>query len=237
MTTISAPLSSAWNALASLLDNSAYGSSAAPVNQIGDPPNGGNAITDSVDLSDNAKAFLARAQSDQAALEELTGSYGAPNGIASAGQAPPGYSITSAISNTDNQLAYLQAQQAAHTQADGTIQSWSTSASDVFNVASSPQQIEPQLMALAQAFPGSYPGLAEAIQNGTVTVSDARNVPGLNFQNSFAFQGGEGGSGNSSEVSFNSSLPMFNSPNVQTVVMDNGTVVSWPTTAAQQTAS
>lgn len=208
MTTINASLSTAWSVLASLLENSTSSSSdvSAYENENGTEAfsNSDNAITDSITLSDDAKAFLAQQSS----------------------------SITNAISNNDSEAAYLQAQQAAHIQANGTIQSWSTSASDVFNVASSVQQIEPQLQALAQAFPSSYPGLTQALQNGTVTVTSAESIPGLDFQNSFAFEGGEGGSGDSSEVSFNSSLPMFNNPNVQTVIMDNGTVVSWPTSSA-----
>jgi hypothetical protein len=213
MTTIDASLSTAWNALTSLLENSTSSSSAVSTygneNGIGVFSNSDNAFTDRITLSDGAKAFLAQQS----------------------------FSITSAVSNNQSEGAYLQAQQAAHTQADGTVQGWSTSASDVYNVASSAQAIEPQLLSLAQAFPDSYPGLAQAIQNGKVTVTSAQNIPGLNFQNSFTFEGGEGGSGGSSEVSFNSSLPTFHNPNVQTVVMDNGTVVSWPTSATQQTNS
>jgi hypothetical protein len=112
----------------------------------------------------------------------------------------------------------------------------------VFNVPSTPEDIDQwyetqgqQMLALAQAFPASMPGLAEAIQSRTVTLTDARDIPGLNFRNSFTFQGGEAGSGGTSSTSFNSNLPMFNDPNVGAVIQDNGTVISWPKGAQANT--
>src|SRR5262249_40855700 len=134
----------------------------------------------------------------------------------------------------DNPAAYQLGQQAAHTNADGTVQTWSTSASDVFNVPSTPQDINQwyqtqgqQLLAEAQASPQSMPGLAQAIQNRTLTFTDARDIPGLDFHNTISFQGGEGGSGSGSSISINSSLPMFHDPNVQYQIMGDGTVLSW----------
>ncbi len=213
--------------------------------------------TDTINLSDQAKALLAQARANQLAANKLeafsqsTQNNGRTQGptapsnapLSSAGQR--GNSTWDPNASIDNRGAYQQAQQAAHTRADGTIQSWSTSASDVFDVPSTPQEIDQwyqstqgqQILALAQAFPGSMPGLAEALQNRTVTIADARDIPGLNFHNTVTFQGGEGGSGGSSRVSFNSSAPLFQDPNIRYEVMDNGTVITWknPTGAGSAT--
>jgi hypothetical protein len=108
----------------------------------------------------------------------------------------------------------------------------------VFNVPSTPQDVNQwyqtqgqQMLALAQAFPSSFPGMAEAIQNRTLTFADARSIPGLNFQNWYAAEGGESGAG----ASFNSSLPMFQDPSIHYQVMNDGTVLSWPTSSQQLT--
>jgi hypothetical protein len=214
--------------------------------------------TDILDLSDRAKAMLERASANKLADEKLDAFLQATrnSGDVQGSIAPPssfdllsnlgqqGNSTWDPTTYIDNPGAYQQEQQGAHTRADGTIQSWSTSASDVFNVPSTPQDIDQwyqtqgqQVLALAQAFPDSMPGLAQAIQNRTVTFSDARDIPGLNFQNSFSFQGGENGSGGSEMTSFNSSLPIFQDTNVHYQIMGDGTVISWKIPAASQTAA
>ena len=253
-----------YSAIASLLaDSTSARASEAFAEQSSASSNGpssSNAPQDTVDLSAHARAILARAQAEQVAADKLStqvsaGHNGSAKTDASAnasgapasifdqltGRARQGGTISSDGSFLDDRGAYQQSQQAAHTQADGTIQSWSTSASNVFSVPSTPQEVDQwyqtqgqKMLALAQAFPDSMPGLAEAIQNRTVTFTDARDISGLNFHNSFAFQGGEGGSSGSSQTSFNSSLAIFQDPNVHYQIMDNGTVLSWPTSSTQQ---
>jgi hypothetical protein len=220
---------------------------------------------DTVNLSDHAKAMLALARSQQATADQLNAQFQAArdanrenlapetvsdpqtttdnvdslfaklSGIAQSQQSGSTWDPNSYIDNSGD---YLQAQQADHTQADGSIESWSTSASNVFNVPSTPQDVDQwyqtqgqQMLALAQAFPSSFPGMAAAIQNHTLTFTDARSVPGLNFQNWYTSEGGESGAGGGAGASFNSSLPMFQDSNVHYQVMNDGTVLSWPTSS------
>ncbi|WP_316189760.1 hypothetical protein [Bradyrhizobium sp. SZCCHNS1054] len=256
-----------YSAVASVLaDATSLHASGAFAQQSSAAPNASStssAPQDTVDLSAHAKAILARAQAEQVAADKLsaqvraarnsganTGSSASASGDHASifdqlsGQAEKASASSGDTSFLDDREAYQKSQQVAHTQADGTIQSWSTSASNVFSVPSTPQEIGqwyqtqgPKMLELAQAFPDSMPGLAEAIQNHTVTFTDARDIPGLNFHNSFTFQGGEGGSSGSSQTSFNSSLAMFQDPKVHYQIMDNGTVLSWPTSSAQQAAA
>ncbi|MGJ4943902.1 hypothetical protein ACQR1W_25245 [Bradyrhizobium sp. HKCCYLS1011] len=254
-----------YSAIASLLADTTSvrvsGASGEQSSAYPNAPSTSNPPQDTVDLSAHAKAILARTQAEQVAADKLIAQVrAARNGSTktdgSANVSGDHTSIfeqlsghaqqasSSAASFLDDRGAYQQSQQAAHTQADGTIQSWSTSASNVLSVPSTPQEIDqwyqtqgPKMLALAQAFPDSMPGLAEAIKNHTVSFTDARDIAGLNFHNSFTFQGGEGGSSGSSQTSFNSSLAMFQDPNVHYQIMDNGTVLSWPTSSAQQASA
>ena len=233
-----------YSAIASLL-NSGFSSQATDTPQAGQgsDPASSPSPTDSVDLSDHAKAVLAQAQQDQvlaSKLQALVQSNKNPVGSgtdsvsdqSTQSQSGSTWNPSSYIDNSGN---YLQAQQSAHTQADGSIESWSTSASNVFNVPSTPEDVDQwyqtqgqQMLQIAQAFPSSFPGMAEAIQNHTLTFTDARSIPGLNFQNSYTAEGGESGAGGSAGASFNSSLPMFQDPSTHYQVMNDGTVLSWP---------
>ena len=222
-----------YSAIASLL-NSGFSSQATDTPQAGQgsDPASSPSPTDSVDLSDHAKAVLAQAQQDQVLASKLQALVQSnKNPVGSQSQSGSTWNPSSYIDNSGN---YLQAQQSAHTQADGSIESWSTSASNVFNVPSTPEDVDQwyqtqgqQMLQIAQAFPSSFPGMAEAIQNHTLTFTDARSIPGLNFQNSYTAEGGESGAGGSAGASFNSSLPMFQDPNVHYQVMNDGTVLSW----------
>jgi hypothetical protein len=253
MSAIAAANSSATNAIALLLSNAASSTTAIGTPATKAVTSGSSASsdpTDILDLSDNAKATLARAKIDQVAATP-GGKATAPKANSSggtslfdklSGRAQPAqtgqWDVNAAIADP---AGYLKAQQAAHTGADGSIASWSTSATDVFTSPSTPTEIDQwyqtqgnQLVAQQQTFPQSaLPGLTQAIQDRTLTITNAADIPDLNFHNSFTWQGGEGGAGNGGGMNYNPQAAALQDPNVQHYFLANGTVISWASPSAQ----
>jgi hypothetical protein len=116
---------------------------------------------------------------------------------------------------------YLAALKAAHTGPDGTIESFSKTVNDVFDVPSTPQDVNDwyntwgqTLVAGAEFFPEeAATGIAQAAQNRTIKIQDAQDTPGLDLHNTLTFSGGEGGSSINGTASYNRVL--------------NGYVISW----------
>jgi hypothetical protein len=172
MSAISATGSSAsYSAIAQLLaDDLSNTATAGAGPQIGQASSAGSsastsrAPTDSVDLSDHAKAVLAQAQRDQVAASELQAlvqsnrnSGGAAasgitqtfNQLTGQAQSQQGTSANLSLAQLaqsdgllDGEAAYIQELNAAHRQPDGTYTSWSQTLHDVFVTApSTPQEV------------------------------------------------------------------------------------------------
>lgn len=89
------------------------------------------------------------------------------------------------------------------------------------------------MLVSVKAFPSSFPGgLADAIENRTLTFASAKDIPGLNYHNWYSFQGGETGTGGASGASFNSQNAIFSDPNVHAQLFSGGIVAFWPSSSA-----
>jgi hypothetical protein len=254
--------SSAYSAVALLLSNAASSATTQVPNSTTSgaaASSASSAPIDRVNLSDNAKATLARAQTDQVAADKLaaqvqaardpTGKNTAPktsssNGpslfdqLTGRGQSPPS-------SAGDFESATLTALLNTHTLSDGSVQSFSVTASDVLTPVSTPQQIADwyktnatSLINDAQSSPsaGSI-SLAQAVQNHQVTFQSAADIPGLDFHNTYTFQGGNGGSSVNQTFTYNQNAAIFQDPTNNYLVSSDGTVISWPKMPASATAT
>ena len=84
---------------------------------------------------------------------------------------------------------------------------------------------------IAQQAPGSpqaidAASLAQAVENHTVTLLNAFDIPGLDFHNSLTIQGGESGAENSWSVTYNHDAAIFKDPTTNYEIGDDGTVIS-----------
>jgi hypothetical protein len=199
-----------------------------------------------VELSDEAKAIIARAEVDQAVADWLDQQLAAARSSAISGATWRSASASSdPAASLKDPAGYLKTQQTAHIRSDGSVGRWSETKTDIFNVPSTPQEVDQwyetqgqSLIVWAEAVPSEgETGLAEAVRNRSVTIQDARDIPGLNYHNSFTYQGGEGGSGGSSTFSFNQQLPIFKDPNVHYLIGGDGTIISWKTPRATNAAA
>jgi hypothetical protein len=258
--------SSAYNALAQLLG---YGASSATpgIPQIGQATVPASSATstsnpiDSLNLSDNAKAILARAQTDQVAADKLAAFLQSARNPSGAGNAPASKPTSTDVTQLFDQLTgRTQSQQLGSTPAsagdfetatltalteaarrpDGSVGNYSKQVSDVLTPISTPQQIndwyktsEPGAVIAAQNSPseGSI-SLAQAIQNRQVTFQNAADIPGLNFHNTYTFQGGEGGGSGNVTFTYNQNAAIFQDPTNNYLVSSDGTVISWAKTPA-----
>jgi hypothetical protein len=219
---------------------------------------------DSVNLSDYAKATLARAQTDQVAADKLaaqvqaakdpTGKNTTPKTNSNNGQSlfdqltgrnqsqQPSSTPASAIDFVEATAAALTA---AATRPDGSVGNYSKQVNDVFTPISTPQQIDnwykttgQLLVDSAQFFPDDYKtSLAQAVQTRQVTFQSAADIPGLDLHNTYTFQGGEGGGGNSAAYTYNRNAAIFSDPTTNYMVGGDGTVISWKKTPASTTAT
>jgi hypothetical protein len=105
--------------------------------------------------------------------------------------------------------------------------------SDVLTPISTPQQIDNWykwqdaiIAAQNSPFEGSNT-FAQAIQNRQVTFQSAADIPGLNFHNTYTFQGGEGGCSVNETFSYNHDAAIFHDPTTSYAVWSDGTVLSW----------
>jgi hypothetical protein len=255
--------SSAHSAVALLLSNAASSAttgasaptttSAAAASSASSPP------VDTVNLSDYAKATLARAQSDQVAADKLaaqvqaardpTGKNIAPKTNSNNGQSLfdqlTGRGQPQPSSAGDFESTTLTALINAHTLSDGSVQSFSVTASDVLTPVSTPQQIADwyktnatSLINDAQSSPsaGSI-SLAQAVQNHQVRFQSAADIPGLDFHNTYTFQGGNAGSSVNETFTYNQNAAIFQDPTNNYLVSSDGTVISWPKMPASATAT
>jgi hypothetical protein len=263
MSVITAANSSATNAVASLLSNvasSATTDAYTPATKATatDPAvsSASRAPVDTVDLSDRAKATLARARTEQVAADKLAAlvqSVRGPqgkSGSASKSTSGDGSQLFDKLTGrVPSQLSggagadlvdpkdrdgYLAALKAAHTGPDGTIESFSKTVNDVFDVPSTLQDVNDwyntwgqTLVAGAEFFPEeAATGIAQAVQNRTIKIQDAQDIPGLDLHNTLTFSGGEGGSAINGTASYNHDAAIFKDPNTNYRVL-NGYVISW----------
>jgi hypothetical protein len=255
--------SSATSAVALLLSNAASSVTAeagTPAAKASSDP------VDIVDLSDRAKATLARAKTDQVAADKLVAlvqsGRGSDGKSGSASKSAAGdvsqvfdqltgrtQSQQAGPSGEDATLSALGADSkaliAANTQSDGTVKSYSKTVSDYLVVPSTPQEIDNWYKTDGQAFiegaqvfsDENSQSLAQAVQNRTVTIQSAKDIPGLNFHNTATFEGGENGSSGGLTSSYNLDAAIFKDPTTNYLVADNGTVISWQKSPATGTTT
>jgi hypothetical protein len=206
-----------------------------------------------VDLSDRAKAVLERNKGDKIVAEQLQQQVAAAKGndkpgstsnstpgdtskifdVLNSGSRSHPTDLPSLDPNLDRD-AYLNALINANRQPDGTVKSFSKTVSDAFAAPSTPAEVDEWyktqgqlLIASARQFGEvAATGIIQAVQNRTITISDAKDVPDLNFHNTIAFAGGEGGSSINGTSSWNHDAAIFKDPTTNTRVM-NGYVISW----------
>jgi hypothetical protein len=282
--------SSGLSAIAQLLANSAN-TATAVTSQTGSsaPAAASSNPSDSLDLSDHAKATLAQAQQQQIAADNLqaflqsarnpNGAGKSPSPSQSAGQASDDVTkifdqLTGQTQAPTQTQGPAQAQQTYYApnqslddfftaqftalkanarQPDGTIGNYSETFNDISFAPTTPEAINnwyqndgqaavqgaPQI---AQQAPGSpqaiqEASLAQAVENHTVTLLNAFNIPGLDFHNSLTIQGGEDGGGNSWTVTYNHDAAIFNDPTTNYEIGGDGTVISWKNPAPSGAAS
>jgi hypothetical protein len=258
-------------AVAQLLSNSAS-STTSGVAQTGqstalDSSAGpARAPSDSLNLSDHAKAVLARAKADGVVADELQAflqSAKNPNGT---GNAPPSKLASGDGTRIFDQLtgrtqsqppgdaeatpedpvsANLTALVKANTNADGSVSNFSVSANDVLNPVSTPQDIAAWYNANTAGIVSetktylSDKGLSfiQAVQDHQLTFQSAADIPGLDFHNTYTYQGGEGGASANETFTYNHNAAIFQDPTTNYEVVSNGTVISWKATPASAPVS
>jgi hypothetical protein len=268
MSAIAAINSTATNAIASLLSNAATAAGTPATGAASPPASVSGNPTDILDLSDNAKATLARAKVDQVAADKLAAQVDAatPGGKATASKASGGTSLFDKLSGRAQAGApsnavegfvqsgktlgdSVSAQVEAHRQPDGTVTSFTQTFNDVSFAPSTPQAIDnwyqtegQSAIKFAQQDPSGSQlaiddaALAQAVQSHSVTIQNAKDIPGLNFHNTLTIQGGEGGASNSWSSTYNRNAAIFSDPTTSYRVSDDGTVISWKTPPANVTA-
>jgi hypothetical protein len=260
---ITAANSSATNAVASLLSNAASsattdaGTSAAKATTSDPAASSSNGPVDVVDLSDRAKATLARAKTERVAADKLAAQVQAtkgPDGKDKAaktnsddgsqlfdkltGRAQPQQQTGQTTVNPKDRSKYIDALVEAHTRPDGTSESFTKTMSDVVNVPSTPQEIDNWYKTAGQSYidgaqqvhDQAYTALAQAVQNRAVTIQNAQDISDLNFHNTITFQGGEIGASVNDTFSYNRDASIFKDPSTNYIVNSDGTVVSWKKT-------
>lgn len=245
MSTVAAAPSSASDALVSLLRSNVPTSPDAPsTGTAARSAASGSAPATMVELSDQAKALLARnkidqvvAQRLQALIQTLKGKGGdtiKPG--ANTGQDVFERLTAGNTTATFDQLDdYLKSLFAANKNADGTYSSFSKTLHDVITAPSTPAEIENWYKTQGQSYiegaqqlqDKNYLAFAEAIQNRAVTIQSASEIPDLNFHNSWILQGGEGGGSINGTSSYNHNAAIFKDPATNYIVDGNGTVISW----------
>ena len=131
--------------------------------------------------------------------------------------------------------SYHDALRAKNIHPDGRIDNWNVGFRDVVIAPKTADEVnywyktEGQIyLDNASNFPSKEANeLAEAITNRTVTLRDARDIPGLNFRNWVSYSGGEGGSGNDGGMTANLDVLKSDDPHVHSLVTSKGVVVTW----------
>jgi hypothetical protein len=211
-----------------------------------------NDATDSLDLSDHAKATLVRAVVEQVAADKLTAFLQSAKESVTGKQAPAskdGTQIFDSLAGHDPaksregspasagefEDAVLDRLIESHRNADGTVRNFSAVAHDVFTPATSAEQVADWYKTNGQAWIDSAQArptewgtsLANAIQAHEVTFHSAADFADLNFHNSYTFAGGEVGSSANVNFTYNQNASIFSDPNNNYMLSSDGTVVSW----------
>jgi hypothetical protein len=267
MSAIAAANSSATNAVASLLSNGASSATTdadtTAAKATTSDPAASSASRDPVDtinLSDRAKATLARAKTEQVAADKLAAQVAAaknPSGKdkATKSTSDDGSQLFDRLSgraqlqktaqssddrNDRNAISnYLQSLIEAHKSPDGSANSFTQTVTDFITVPTTPQQIDEwykldgqSIIYGAQQFPEeAATGIGEAVRNRSITILNAKDIPGLNFSNTVTFQAGVGASANG-HASYNKDAAIFKDPTTSYRVNSNGTVIAWKTPQA-----
>jgi hypothetical protein len=260
MSVITAANSSATNAVASLLSNAASSATTdagTPAKATATDPAASSASrdpVDAVDLSDRAKATLARAKSEQAAADKLAAlvqtlkGRGSDKTKSKADSTDPQdifQKLSGSVATTKGLEDYLDSLTAANKNSDGTYNNFTTTVDDVFTGPSTPQQIddwyknETQVVTEgAKVFTNEdYQVYAQAVLDRTVTIQSAKDIPDLNFHNTWILQGGEGGRSINGTSSYNHDASIFKDPTTNYIVSGDGTVISWPKPSATRTTT
>jgi hypothetical protein len=261
MTAITAANSSATNAVASLLSNAASSAttdadSTAAKATTSDPAasSASRAPVDTVDLSDRAKATLARAKTERVAADKLAtlvqtlkgqGSDKTKSEVGSTDPQDIFQKLSGGAATNKDLEGYLNSLTAANKNSDGTYNSFSKTVDDVLIVPSTPQQVDDWYKNAEQAVTGGvkvftnedYQVYAQAVLNRIVTIQSAKDIPDLNFHNTWTLQGGEGGRSINGTSSYNHDASIFKDPTTNYIVSGNGTVISWPKPPATGTTT
>jgi hypothetical protein len=261
MSVITAANSSATSAVVSLLSNAASsattdaGAPAAKATTT-DPvaSSAGRDPVDTVDLSDRAKATLVRARTEQVAADKLAalvqslkgqGSDKTKSEADSTNSQDILQKLSSGVATTEDLEDYLDSLTAANKNSDGTYNSFTTTVDDVFTGPSTPQEIDVWYKREAQAVAEGakvftnedYQVYAQAFLDRTVTIQSAKDIPDLNFHNTWILQGGEGGRSINGTSSYNHDASIFKDPTTNYIVSGDGTVISWPKPSATGTTT
>jgi hypothetical protein len=261
--------SSAYTAVALLLSNAASsattGASAATTTS-GAVASSASNPADSLTLSDQAKATLARAQTDQFVADKLQAFLQSARNSNGSGTTAPQPTANDVTQQFDQLTGQTQSQSAnttfitlndflnadvhslvdANKGTDGTVGGYSQTLQDVTVTApSNPQQVaawyqttDAQALAgAAQYWPNNDPGLAEALASHAVTFLNASDIPNLNFHNTISIQGGEGGASVGDTYTYNHDAAIFSDPTTSYKVLYDGTVISWKTPPASTTTA
>jgi hypothetical protein len=194
MTTIAATNSTNYSAAASLLNSAAAGTNSDNQSQ---PANAGTISSlpgdpvDTVNLSDRAKATLARAKTDQVAAEKLTAqlqSMRDPNGKSGS---------ASSKSTTDDASKLFDALSGRSTSQATSNTKWEAGSKygdPTISDAAFLDSLKPTLMGYASGLaPDKQEAMIAAINNGTIKVQKASEVPDLNTHSTVTYSGAPGG--------------------------------------------
>jgi hypothetical protein len=263
--------SSSYSAVAQLLANS-LSSATAGIAQTGQATVPASSATstsnpaDSLTLSDQAKATLARAQTDQLAANKLQAFLQSARNSNGSGTTAPQPTANDVTQQFDQLTGQTQSQSAnttfitlndflnadvhslvdANKGTDGTVGGYSQTLQDVTVTApSNPQQVaawyqttDAQALAgAAQYWPNNDPGLAEALASHAVTFLNGSDIPNLNFHNTISIQGGEGGASVGDTYTYKHDAAIFSDPTTSYKVLYDGTVISWKTPPSTGTAA
>lgn len=254
MTAIATSGFSARDDLAALLRSSTP-ASGAPQPAAAEKPDAATAKGDGpavvVDLSDRAKALLERNKADQLVADQLAQRLASAkddgkSGSTSKSTADDTTKLFDSLSGQGTPEGikdlgdYMASRMEAHRQPDGTIASFTETVTDSFQVPSTAQEIDEWYRSEGQAIiigaqqipEEAATGIDEAVRNRSVTIQNAKDIPGLNFHNTVTFQGGEGGGSGNGTFSYDHDAAIFKDPTTSYRVYSNGTVISWKPPAA-----
>ena len=134
-----------------------------------------------------------------------------------------------------DRVKFSEALIAANRQSDGTIKSFTHEVHDVIAAPSTPAEIDEWFETNGQSYiegarqvnDPEYNIMAQAIQNRTLKVQNAMDIPGLNFHNTIIFETGAVGASVNGSFAYNRDADIFKDPMMNYIVNSDGTVLSW----------